>query len=616
MNLAGLSAIYPGYIKGQEALAELAQQQEAVQAAQREKLAQAGVARAALSGALDGNAQTPPPGGLGALGGGPPAPTSPPQQPVGPGQQSMPAQPQQQPMQPPPGAGGPPPGAQAGPPPGGPPPGAPQPGMMPQAAGAPQPGMMRPPGAPPQGQPVPPGAQAGPPPGGPQRPPMPPPGAQGGAAPSIAGQRPPPASSAAPPGGASQQGAAPGGQQQPEVKPTPVMQQAVSQVGQLAQALAKANPQINAKTPEGALQLFRMIELSQKIQAPEAKAYLDSMKQIMQDHKQEQDYSAKIQKINNDAVTASLRADTAIGVAQINEARARMTAEAATNRALTLQGQLLDFRGSEGDKNREAKADQTTQKSRADTIKAATKAGVSIDPSWETSEIQQKTAEAVAKKAESTTLTDEQARYMAEASKTDPSLLSRLGSGPTGNANKTKVLGILAGTSDPKALGQGRVDLATSTAEGRRVGTQAGSVELGAQELQKFAPLVLSASEKVDRTQYPTINRIIEAASKGSGGTEIITLANNINALKNAYAQVIARGGQVTEGARKQASDLIDQSYSKGQLKAAIAAMQQEAKGAGEAATSARTDVRKGVGAGSAPSSDAGGAQADPWGIR
>jgi hypothetical protein len=572
MNLAALSAVYPGYIKGQDQLAQLAVEKDKADAIKRQALIEQGLGNTLAQG------DQPPPGGLGALGSGP--------APQGPGQPSVP-------MQPGPQAGGPPP-----------------PQGQPQGLGALSKG---PPGPPPQGQPV--------------------------------------------------QGAPP---QQPQGQPTP-QQPAMMTVGQMAQQIMRANPQMDFKSPEGARALLGMVERNQQLLAPQAKqelanislamkidqanqklelgyANLETRKQIAdqadqfrmqiaqvrdqatRDHMQQQvdalDKKLVAAKDKTDtqeegknarlSSTLSERAreadqrskDTGLSVEQRREAAAQ--ADSYKKLALTEKGREAD----QSESGRNARAGT---KSRADMVKTATKAGVAVDPSWTDDEIQKHAADAILKKAESTTLSDDQAKYMAEAALADPSLLSRLGSGPTGNANKTKVLGILAQTSKPEALAQGRAGMASSTAEARTAGNQTGRVALGLKELEKFAPLVLSASGKVNRTQYPSVNALVEAASKGTGGTEVITLANNLNALKNAYAQVIARGGQVTEGARKQASDLIDKAYSDGQIKAAVAAMLQEAKAAGQAASEVTGDISgKGKPASAASASGAD----DPLGIR
>lgn len=111
-------------------------------------------------------------------------------------------------------------------------------------------------------------------------------------------------------------------------------------------------------------------------------------------------------------------------------------------------------------------------------------------------------------------------------------------------------------------------------------GTRAGAQALGRREAQVIgasttalatAPRVLEASEKVDRTQFPSINRIILMAQQGTGGENVIRFGIAVNTFINNYARALGAGSAVlTDTARKEAMQNLETAWSKGQIKAAI----------------------------------------------
>lgn len=292
MNLAALSAIYPGYVKGQEALATLAEQKERQDAYKRQMLAEGAAATAAAA---------PDQAGLAGLSNAPPPPqVAPPQ---GPGQASVPAQ-----------------GAAPIPPVSGPPPqGAFPPGVSPS----------------PQGGPPPQGAAA---PGQPARPQSAPPVA----APSQPARP-------APPAGAP----AAAGSPAPDAKG-----QAENELHKVTMDIVRANPQINFKTPEGAAMLFKAIEASQKIHAPEQKEALAVLKQTLEQTKAQQKFEAEMSKQREDYMKAVM---TATNRAEMAEANERFKSQQLENKERfdALQKDLeRQFKGSEGDKNRDLKGSE------------------------------------------------------------------------------------------------------------------------------------------------------------------------------------------------------------------------------------------------------------------
>ena len=113
-----------------------------------------------------------------------------------------------------------------------------------------------------------------------------------------------------------------------------------------------------------------------------------------------------------------------------------------------------------------------------------------------------------------------------------------------------------------------------------------------ANEANQMIGIVRDLSGKVDRTEFPTINAISNAVSKGTGGKEIVQLNTSINALVNSYARAISPTGQPTVSDKNHAREVINSAYSQGQIGAILDIMQQEMGIAREAAGTATTELK------------------------
>lgn len=149
-----------------------------------------------------------------------------------------------------------------------------------------------------------------------------------------------------------------------------------------------------------------------------------------------------------------------------------------------------------------------------------------------------------------------------------------------------------------KAKGMTGADLAAKVAEfqgakagQRTLGTRTANVEMAVQEAQNVIPIAEAASDKVNRTQYPTLNSILLAAEKGTGGEEVVRLAAATNSLINIYARAISPSGTPTVSDKDHAREILSTAYSKGQYRAAVDIMKQEL----EAARKSPGQVREGM---------------------
>jgi hypothetical protein len=136
------------------------------------------------------------------------------------------------------------------------------------------------------------------------------------------------------------------------------------------------------------------------------------------------------------------------------------------------------------------------------------------------------------------------------------------------------------------------VSAAGATAAERSLATQTAKMSTAANEANKMVGIVRDLSDKVDRTEFPTINAITNAVSKGTGGKEIVQLNTSLNALVNSYARAISPTGQPTVSDKNHAREVINSAYSTGQIGAILDVMQQEMGIAREAAGTASTELK------------------------
>ena len=150
--------------------------------------------------------------------------------------------------------------------------------------------------------------------------------------------------------------------------------------------------------------------------------------------------------------------------------------------------------------------------------------------------------------------------------------------------------------STPGGMIANKAELAGTTAGERTLGTRTANLGIGLQELKQFTPLALAASEKVNRTQFPTINAMQQAVLKGTGGEDIIRFVNANNAMINAYAQVISRGNAaLTDSARHMAQEVLSTAFSKGQYRAGADQLMKEAEAALKAPAAVKSEMRAGM---------------------
>lgn len=121
---------------------------------------------------------------------------------------------------------------------------------------------------------------------------------------------------------------------------------------------------------------------------------------------------------------------------------------------------------------------------------------------------------------------------------------------------------------------------ATQAAGKRALETRAAGLSLAENEASSLIPRVREISGKIKRTDYPTLNSLILASQKGSGGQDVIKLGIAVESLVPVYARVLKPVGQVGQGDMARAHDILDKAWSDGQINAALDQMQVELKSA------------------------------------
>lgn len=109
----------------------------------------------------------------------------------------------------------------------------------------------------------------------------------------------------------------------------------------------------------------------------------------------------------------------------------------------------------------------------------------------------------------------------------------------------------------------------------RAMGTRSSNLEMATSVAEEQIPLVRQTSERIDRTQFPTINSMILALEKGTGGEDIVRFLEQINTLKYVYARALNPTGVARVADLERFDNILNEAWSKGQIGAALDQMTQ-----------------------------------------
>ena len=182
----------------------------------------------------------------------------------------------------------------------------------------------------------------------------------------------------------------------------------------------------------------------------------------------------------------------------------------------------------------------------------------------------------------------------------DKSVFAQLGFGRTGGANRAALRNAV--TKKGTALGMSGKDIAALNAEyggiqagERTLGTRTANIAMASTEAQMLIPLAVTASENVDRTQFPTLNAVLLATEQGIGGENVVRLGIATNSLINVYARAINPTGVPTVSDKEHARELLSTAWAKGQYKAGLDQLNQELIAAVKSPGAVREEFRSAI---------------------
>ncbi|WP_155753847.1 hypothetical protein [Burkholderia anthina] len=122
-------------------------------------------------------------------------------------------------------------------------------------------------------------------------------------------------------------------------------------------------------------------------------------------------------------------------------------------------------------------------------------------------------------------------------------------------------------------------------AAARTGATRAANIGMAVAEAQKTFPLVREASAALPRTEFPGVNRAMQAAQTGTGDPRVVALGTALNTSVNAYARAISPTGVPTVSDKEHARELLSTASTPEQLNAVLSMMEKEMAAARQAPT-------------------------------
>lgn len=147
----------------------------------------------------------------------------------------------------------------------------------------------------------------------------------------------------------------------------------------------------------------------------------------------------------------------------------------------------------------------------------------------------------------------------------------------------------------PEEINDRIAEFQGTRAAARTLGTRQANMEVAANEVKRMAPLALAASQNVNRTNYPTFNKILIDAQRGSGDANVVRFGLAANSLIYEYAKFLNPTGIPTDSDKARATDILSTAWSQGQFSAAIQQIQREISVGQQAITDTRGELNSGL---------------------
>lgn len=187
--------------------------------------------------------------------------------------------------------------------------------------------------------------------------------------------------------------------------------------------------------------------------------------------------------------------------------------------------------------------------------------------------------------------TQDDVKYWAEVVQKGGSLPPRLATTPGGKALTAAVMQqISRGSTSPDDMLSNQADFQGQKAGARTAGTREAQLGFAAHELEQFIPLAKQAGEKVPRTAFKPVNKLIEAGQDQWSPEQAAFVAANRSVI-NAFSMVASRGAQTVHNVQE-AEKMLNTAGSHEVYKATLDQLDKEVKAALKAPGQVREDLR------------------------
>ncbi len=108
------------------------------------------------------------------------------------------------------------------------------------------------------------------------------------------------------------------------------------------------------------------------------------------------------------------------------------------------------------------------------------------------------------------------------------------------------------------------------TSEARSVGSRAGLLETAANSAEALIPLLVEKSNQINRTEFPTINKLILAYNEQTGDPNVVQYGEMINSMRYLYARAMSPTGQARVADLANFDAIMNKAWTQGQIKGGV----------------------------------------------
>lgn len=191
----------------------------------------------------------------------------------------------------------------------------------------------------------------------------------------------------------------------------------------------------------------------------------------------------------------------------------------------------------------------------------------------------------------------------------DTSVYQNLGRGMQGARNlvalRKRVAEMATGEAKmtPQDTAMAIAEFQGQKAAQRTLGNRSATFGMAQNEAMQMADLVTQTSAAFPRSDFPVLNKALQAFETGTGDVNTVRFGAALNSFINAYARAISPTGQPTINDKEHAREMLSKAQSHAQVVGVIDLMKAEMDAAGKAPGLVHEELRQGFGRRSLPSS-------------